>query len=431
MKKIIAKREAIILLLIGIYYLIWAYLLKYNNNPDEQMRYLIPQYIYYHGALPSGYAKEAMLSYGNWSYAFYPQLLGGIVSAICMKIMSFFSDNFASLVFAARWTSVICGVIAVAFVGKSTVAISKSRNLGLVAMLFIAFLPQFTYLSAYVNNDVIAVAGISVIIYSLINASQKRFNYKNSLGLAVGIIICLLGYMNSFPFVLVAVVYAVALLIYQIKKQLIPLKNGLKILLCAIIITIICVAPFYIRNWLMYKDILGTHIFHKRYVEWLQNGGEVLQHPYKAGYKDLLLNSGWIIETFKSFIGVFGYLSIYLKSGWYIAYLLLMYSGLLGYLMYCKQKEDMLLNIFSLVILIASLITCALSIYYSVNTDYQSQGRYVMGILPFLAICFGIGIKEIACKLCGKYRILISAIMVVYVGVNILFAIKYVFPVIG
>ena len=417
--------------MIGIYYLVWAFLLKYNNNPDEQMRYLIPQYIYRYRALPSGYAKEAMLSYGNWSYAFYPQLLGGIVSAICMKIMSFFSSNFISLVFAARWTSVICGVTAVAFVGKSTTAITKSQNLGIVAMMFIGFLPQFTYLSSYVNNDVIAVTGISMILYSLINASQTKFNYKNSLILVSGIIVCLLGYMNSFPFVLIGVIYAVALLSHQIKKQIISLRNGLRILFCSVILTIIFVAPFYIRNWILYKDILGTHIFHERYVKWLQAGGKALQHPYTLGCKNLLLASSWIVETFDSFVGVFGYLSIFLKRGWYIFYLLLMYSGLLGYLMYCKRKKDKLLNIFSLMVLIASLMVCTISIYYSLNIDYQPQGRYVMGILPFLAICFAIGFNEIAQKIWNRYKAIMSAIMFIYVAANILLATKYVLPVIG
>lgn len=108
-----------------------------------------------------------------------------------------------------------------------------------------------------------------------------------------------------------------------------------------------------------------------------------------------------------------------------------MYSGLLGYLMYCKQKKDKLLNMFSLAILCASLMVCALSIYYSVNTDYQSQGRYVMGILPFLAVCFAIGINEITRRICNRYVLLIRTIMFIYTVVNVLLAIKYVFPVIG
>lgn len=433
MKKIMKSNKFIyaLIVIIGIYYLIWAYLLKYNSNPDEQMRYLIPQYIFHHGSLPSGYSKGAMLNYGNWSYAFYPQLLGGIVSAFFMKLMSIFNSSFTFLVFAARWTSVICGIISIIFVSKSVVAITRSRYLGVVAILFTAFLPQFTYLSSYVNNDIIAVAGISIIIYSLINASLKIFNYYNGLLLATGIIFCMLGYINSSPFVLIGVLYAIILLIYQIKKGLISLNKGIKVLIYSSFIAIIFIAPFYIRNWLLYHDFLGMNTFHKQYMKWIYMGGKKLQHPFEAGYFNLLFNSGWIIGTFKSFIGVFGYLSIFLKNGWYIAYLLLMYSGIVGYLGYCKQQKNKFLNLLSFSMFIASLMVIFLSIYYSVNTDFQSQGRYIMGIFPFLSVACVIGLGKFFSFIFCKPKVLINSVMLIYIFSNILFAFKYIFPVIG
>lgn len=80
MKKKISLHKLIFIATLGViavYYLIWAAGLKFNGNPDELMRYLVPKYIYNHGNLPTGYDKEAVYQLGNWSYAFYPQMLGG------------------------------------------------------------------------------------------------------------------------------------------------------------------------------------------------------------------------------------------------------------------------------------------------------------------------------------------------------------------
>ena len=66
----------LIIMALMVYYLIIAYNLLFNKNPDELLRYKIPLYIYRHGALPVGTNKEVMLPFGNFSYAYYPQLLG-------------------------------------------------------------------------------------------------------------------------------------------------------------------------------------------------------------------------------------------------------------------------------------------------------------------------------------------------------------------
>ena len=150
--------------LIFIYYVFLAYNLAYNVNPDEKMRFLLPKYIYMHNQLPNGYDRGAMLNYGNWSYAFYPQWLGSLFSALFMKLFALFSTRVRVLLLGARLSSVLFGMLTIFFVFLSLRKLCMSKRKALTGAVLTGLLPQFTYLACYVNNDIIACSGYVRII---------------------------------------------------------------------------------------------------------------------------------------------------------------------------------------------------------------------------------------------------------------------------
>lgn len=429
-----------ILLLAAIVYVTWAYKIGFNNGPDELMRYQVPLYIYNHKELPTGYDPEVIYHIGNWSYAFYPQLLGAIVSAIFMFMMSIFKSSDFALVFAARMASVLFGLVAVFFLGKSLFKLFNKIGIALLGMILLAFLPQFTFLCAYVNNDIIAVAGTSLIIYAMISSLKESWTVKNSIFLAVGFIVCCLGYMNSYGFVAVGGCYFLISSYMDMKHEVISRKNFIKNFILIFLLTAICVFPFLIRNYLLYKDIFGMSVFRKEYMRWLSEGGDILQKPFKnQGSLSQLIFSRESNDMIRySFIGLFGYMSIIMGNAYYLFYSWIAVIGVGGTCLGVKkQKWDSLGKGYSsklmqivIWLVIGVIITISLHVYYSFMIDYQPQGRYIMSIAIPLVLLISYGMNKILDYFIyqSKQKYVLFIFLITYIYMNYLISITYVFP---
>lgn len=432
MEPIYKKRKiifiCILLLFIFIYYLCWCYLLKFNASPDELMRYLVPKYIYSNGSLPTGYSKDAIYFLGNWSYAFYPQMLGGITSALFMKVFSLWTHSDHLILFAARITSALFGTITVAFVGLTVQKITKRIKIAIFSILFVAFLPQFTYLSSYINNDIIAAAGVSMIMYALVsNEIDHSWNLNKILILSVGSLICILGYLNSMVFVLVSAIY---LILTLIKQDKISKKKAINyfIIYCAVI-AIFCL-PFFIRNFIIYNgDLLGMRSFHNQYAKWLDASGKKLQFPYISNHSigALFIDNDFLVRTFESFVGFFGYLSVQLKPVFYLFYFILFYTGILGLFIKPRINELKLIKNSIVTLIVGTILLIILFLYYDLYIDYQTQGRYIISALPPLALLETLGLSQIS-KVMRMGRIIKYSFTLFYVLLNIFILCHYVYP---
>ena len=140
--------------------------LKTEHAPDEAMRMLIPEYIVSHHTLPNGMEESVRHPLWGFSYALYPYLTA-IISSVFMAITSLFTKSAAALLTAARLTSVLSGtgtLIVVFLIGEE---LFERRESALLGGIFVGFLPQFVFLSCYVNNDSFAVFTVALIIYFL------------------------------------------------------------------------------------------------------------------------------------------------------------------------------------------------------------------------------------------------------------------------
>ncbi|MFD1885672.1 phospholipid carrier-dependent glycosyltransferase [Paenibacillus wenxiniae] len=417
----------------GLMFLVWAYHIPFNNAPDELMRYQIPQFIFKHGKLPTGYDKEVIYDLGNWSYGFFAQFLGSILSSFYMAIMSLFKNSDHALLFAARLASVTFGIIAVWFTGKSIEIVTKSKKMAVMGMFFLAFLPQFTFLSSYVNNDITAVAGVSIIIYSLLKANLKSWTIKTSILLSIGFIICGLGYLNSYGFILMGGIFFVISHIMDYRSGKITAKQVRINIITAIILTCLVVIPFYIRNYLLYNDFLGMKTFTNEYLKWIAAGGQVLLRAYPGNLIDLLTDLNYLRSVFHSFVGQFGYMSVIMDDLYYRFYLYTGIIGTLGFVLrfiYEKQKRVLDLGKILLIcsIFLSCLITISLHIYYSLTHDYQPQGRYIMAIVVPLIIVVTYGFQYIVKNyiVYQKEKIVVAVLCLLFLYVNYNIYITYI-----
>ncbi len=350
-------------------------------GPDEGMRYILPNFIYEHGRLPTGYETGI---HGNWSYAFYPQVLGAIISAGFIKAASLFTQDPLWLVHAARLTSIMFGVIAAIFIRCSARLLFDGHKhkmlIGNMALIFFALLPQVTFLSSYVNNDIIALAGVSMIIYACLFVYKREITNASLVWFGVGTVCAVLGYLNSYGFVLVGALYILLRLTQQYKRTKNTKALVIQIIFAAGIPLLICL-PFFIRNMVLYHgDILGMATFRAEYTKWVEQTGIILQNPYKEGLVHLVTHTLWIPDTTKSFIlGYFGGWSKGIAPVQYWPYYLLIVSGLIGFVAHLlKTKKSHERRVLIWLIATGITITIALNFYYTLMIDYQPQGRYII-----------------------------------------------------
>jgi len=413
-----------------------------SSGPDEQLRMLIPDYIYEHHQLPTGYDQEAIYERGNWSYAFYPQMLGAIVSSIFMSLIGIFNTSTEALIFGARLSSVVFGTATVYVFGliirKLFDKRAHSEMYSYVAMIILAFWPQFSFLSSYINNDIVALFGVTLISYAVILGLRDKWNRTNSILLGFGFAVCLLGYTNSYGFVLVGTILFLITLLSQ--RSNLGTKKVVRSVLLVGIVPILIAGPFFVRNIVLYDgDVLGLATFKERTTEWERENNQRLQSTYTQATGGGLLSFAkdrkyWSLQR-ESFTGKFGYMTIEPRDGQLVAYGSLVGVGTLGLLLLCirtlKNKELKRYKneiLFATFLIVGSVITFALSIYYTLKIDIQPQGRYIIYLLIPLLIAAVAGIRFLTSYVHSSVvrKIILGTIVLVYSVNSIIIFIEYI-----
>jgi hypothetical protein len=100
-----------------------------------------------------------------------------------------------------------------------------------------------------------------------------------------------------------------------------------------------------------------------------------------------MMKNGWIITSFKSFCGVYGFMK-YRATHWYymlFAIAFALFVILLFVLIIKSKDKDLIYWSFILFAFLVSIIFSS-SYLYSYRFDYQAQGRYFFPFLPVLGL---------------------------------------------
>lgn len=432
-------------ILCGCFFFIWSISKELDYGPDELTRYQIPEYIFKYGSLPDGNTREVRNPAWGFSYAYYPTFIGPIFSALFMKIVSLFTmDEFALLV-AARFTSVLSGVFTVLFLFKICRRLFSVETKWVVTILC-SMIPQFVFLTSYVNNDIICVCGSSIICYAWVCGLQDGWKYKNAFILSVGIIISTLSYYNSYGWILCSIFLFV--LSYMLQKGEKDYKTMFRIGCFIAIVVIAFSAFFFIRNAILYQgDFLGMkslNISSEKYAEdWLKPSNRKTPANLGMSLSEMLSSEEWTGDTWgsmtrKSFIGVFESLSVFLPEWIYTSFYVLGIVCAIGFLgqmitwgkgtkFYFGDGRKTILFYGALVV--AFCIPIGLSLYYSFAVDYQAQGRYCYPMFIALAVILGTGIEWYFSKMKSLYSIILSMIISgAFIAITILVFVNYYLP---
>lgn len=404
---------------------------KYGNAPDEQMKELVCKYIYQNNALPKGDDSAVLNTLWGTSYAFTP-MLSYMVSAFFMKIVALFSNDYTNIFLSARFASVLFYTGTVIFVIKiGDMLFKKDKIYKWLFIVLTTCLPQLIFLGSYINSDSLAIFSISIIIYSWILGIYTKWKWKSVIILGIGIGICALSYYNSYGYILTSIpIFIISFFItksnkyklltekvyekenntdknYKKEKIIELVKKGISITLISFAIA----GWWFIRSYIIYDgDFLGLKASDKcaelnAVSEYKPSVHKTPQNSNQSVF-DMIFAGGWLKETMKSFIGIFGHATITMPTLIYLFFVIIYIISFIGIIIYFinsiknkyykKEKNKLLLEI---IFIINIIITFYLSIYYSYSSDFQPQGRYIMPIVIPYMYFVTIGLKQIIEKI--------------------------------
>ncbi len=393
------KLEILFLLAVAIYYTAWAYIQPLGVSPDESMRYDVAKFIYGSGTLPRGDEPAIMNRTWGISYAYNP-ILSYMIAAAAMKAMSLFSTGPFKLLMAARMVSVAFGVGTVFF----AIRIAKksfNRRMGRLFVLVLAFIPNMAFLSSYVNTDAMGVFCTAAITYGWICALQDGWTKKNCVLLGVSIGLCALSYYNAYGFILCSILLFAATHLFGERRKWDVKGLFCKGMLISVLVLAIC-GWWFVRNYNLYDgDFLARRAMNECAEEHALEAYKPSQHdtpqdwgltPIQMLFNREPLAYTWIDLVGRSFIGIFGAMSIAMARWYYLVWWMFFGVGFLGIFLTFRELFALRENgkwrdrgWVNWTMLLAAVIPNVLNVYYSYANDYQPQGRYSFPmIVPFL-----------------------------------------------
>ena len=401
------KVELGLVLLVFCVCLGYAMVLPVDQCPDESGRLLISTWLFEKGSLPTGSELETIMVPSNgrtwgFSYALRPYL-PAIISAFFMKLTSLFTTSTWALLVASRMVSVLSVTATCIFCLQLGHRLFQRRISAIALAVFVCFTPQVVFLGAYHNNDVLSLAAVSAILCCLVRGYDDHWSVKTCICLAVAISFALLSYYSVYGWILMAALFCVtAIALDQTitdKKTLLLKRAALVVGICLIL-----AGWFFVRNALLHGGDFFGMAAEEASREHLQAMGFELfawNRPSEIPGDtplDFFLNENclWLKLTMQSIVGIFGYMDILMPENRYLIYFAILALAAPIYLIAAihnhPSKRDTLII---LTMLIATIITFALSFWASYARDYQPQGRYVITALIFIGYMLAYGLDSL------------------------------------
>lgn len=408
------KFEKLIIILYFVLYSIiglsMVYKQPFGNPPDEYNRYLIPEYIAEHGALPNGYEEEIRIGGYGFSYGFQP-ILPYMLQGYAMRFVKLFTSSRTALFYTARLIDFAMGFLMAYFVLLLSRKWFSDRRLSWLFSFLVTFLPQSIFVHTYVNTDSCCMLSIAIMLYGLTKGLEEDFSTTSCILLSVGIVLCALSYYNAYGYILSCILLFLTFFCnWHSRKPSFTWKPLLQKGLFISLLVLAGISWWFIRSYLLYDgDILGLKTrdacaalyalpeFHPdTRVTWQNQGYSILE---------MLTGSDFLTLTQLSFIGVYGPMTIITSLWVYRFYKLLFGLGLFLSIFlpvsFLREKAcgselhlPFLKNrpvfrfFYHCNMVFCILMPCALSIWYSYTTDYQPQGRYVLpALIPLCYYC--------------------------------------------
>lgn len=303
--------------------------------------------------------------------------------------------------YSMRIFQVLISIVNLVFIYKISGYFFQNEKFRLLTVFVTASVPQFAFVSSYINNDTLANLFSTLIIFSFLKMVNEK-KLKNiiifSVIFSIGIIV------KKTLFFFLPVILFVTLGMLTVKK--LKWNEAVKIYSVMFISLSIFAAWFFIRNFYLYNDIFLTNV-------------EMNTVPYYVDMKSifsLYFLYPFIPGLFGSFWGVFGWLNVALPFFTYV--LLFLFCAFSAYFILTKFKLKKIYNLNYITASLTVLFCFSGVVYY--NTIYsQHQGRFLFPVISFIVIFLVYGLK-IAFEKFNHNENLIRAVVFFFIFLDIL-----------
>lgn len=318
----------------------------------------------------------------------------------------------ALILHLARLASVFMGaftVILVFLIGKRI--FPANLEIGGLAATLVAFNPQFLFISGVINNDnllTLAATGLCFHLFCAIS-SEKSTKYWFYIGLWLSV--ATLAKVNGLLFILIVGVFLV-LHAFQRRSLTFLIKNGLVIGIPILIAS----SWWFIRNWMLYGDLLGWSVYIDIF------SANLRQSP-------LSLNElrNFFATQFNTFWGRFGWSNIWAPAWFYNWIRLLLTIASTGIFVLFVRKWRALFHFqhTAIVALVFIALTYEGYMLWAITQFNNSwyQGRYIFPIIAPLMILMSIGILS---WIAERFRAIVCLFLLLAMCVMALFMPLYV-----
>jgi hypothetical protein len=396
---------------------------EYNHHPDEVHHFEAAKY-YKNHFLPPEIGDESVrdsysvygVSYLNYHWLEY---------FVAGKFIFLTAPVIGNDLLAARFFNVfLFFVLAVFFLYRAR----SDGNEELIFPCFLLVTPQIWYIFSYINNDAFALAASLVTASQIANPKSaaneflqaESFSTRISGGLVFGALLGVLLILktNYYAFLIFAALW----LLYRFpimnlsgsapKLNFNRLKKYALLAVVALsILTFRCALDFYVNGETNFVGLSYVNYFLGNFEDnrsrLLNYQEEVAAAPYKpstvendlsktdsalklkakgTSFKDIFRHWRWHESSFKSFVGVYGYMNILAPRVYYqLMTLLYVAFGCWFFvsLIRRKQREDI---IQALIFLFGFSLTIFISAYLSWSYAFQAQGRYLFPIIAMACL---------------------------------------------
>jgi uncharacterized membrane protein len=376
---------------------IMALVSDFNSHPDEFIHFKAVEYYSDGNWLPPVIGDPETLD----TYSIYGHsrlnLPGGFYYLLAGKFTTILKPFISDAYMAARLFNVSMFLLLVLLALKTP---TNQRLLFGVLLLT----PQVWYIFSYVNSDAFALFLSILVTIQLVNENSYFRTYLKSPGaladvqkLALPVVLVGMLYYakdNYYIYLLFLVIWAGWFLYSSTDRRQVILKFLVVGLLLVLFYGAVQGVDYYVHGPDKAKNlsILREAVAGEEFKAAARASGESyygLNLRYKGvGYVDLFKTFSWHKLTFYSFVGVYGYMTLFGSLFYYrlMGFLLLAFIFLVFSDLWSSSREA------KFFIIIAALLTgliVYISSYHSWVKDFQAQGRYLFPVLGIYAYLFG------------------------------------------
>jgi 4-amino-4-deoxy-L-arabinose transferase-like glycosyltransferase len=370
---------------------VWAFAVPIFEAPDEPHHWEYARYMHYHwGGLPI---------YGpNLIEANQPPLYYWLIAPVAsttdlpasgvrldangnLQLMSpprFYLNSLADFgkywpLRCARLVTVLLSIVTVIFTYLAGYECTGSSYTGLLAASLVLFLPQFTFRGTNISNDAMVASTSAAATYFIVRLIRRGFSWKTGALASLCVAVAFLSKISAAIFVpVLAVVLISGAANWRVRL------NQLSVLLIALL----CVFPWLVWNQVLYGDPVA---------------GKAMLTVVPTLVRKKSIWSPYFATTFprvltESFIGVFGWMNVYLPDFVYWVFgiaALFAAAGLCRSLVRSGMDRRLVYTLAALPIL-AVASTAQLNLTFE-----QPQGRYLFPALTALMVLSAIGLERL------------------------------------